>query len=125
MFTPKKAAFRDVTIPLLITVFLISTAAYSGCTKAKGKLIETKTAADFQVTSEGPDAGVTVTLVIKNVGDAGNLTINPEISCSEGTWERSQQLFFDADETKRLTYFFSEPSISATNIQGKVAILPW
>lgn len=70
------------------------------------------------------DAGIMVTLTVKNNGESGFINIYPKINTSEGEWHRSQNVQFGAGESKTLTYFFDEPTINATNIQCWVSISP-
>ena len=79
---------------------------------------------DIRITDEGPDYGVTVSVTIKNTGQAGSITIMPEVSTSEGEWDRTQSLHFDAGEVKSLDYFFKEPSMNAENIHYGVSVFP-
>jgi hypothetical protein len=70
------------------------------------------------------DAGVKVSVTVKNVGKAGFINIKPELSTSEGEWTRSQNLQFNAGETKTLTYFFHEPTVNASSIQCRIEVSP-
>jgi hypothetical protein len=92
--------------------------------KAKGKASDLKCEAEVGIVKGEMDAGVKVSVVVKNVGDSGFITIKPEISTSEGEWTRSQDVTFTAGESKSLTYFFEEPTINATNIQCRVGVFP-
>jgi len=92
--------------------------------RAKGRTSDLKCAPDIGVVKGEMDAGVKVTLVVKNVGESGFINIKPEITTSEGEWQRSQDVQFDAGESKTFTYFFDEPTINATNIQCRVGVSP-
>lgn len=73
---------------------------------------------DTRVIDGDLDYGVTVTVIIKNNSQKGGaIKITPWLTCSEGEWNRSQELVFNAEEIKRVTYFFQEPTINATNLQ--------
>jgi len=107
----------------LLSMFLI------GCprgltSRAKGQASNLRCEHDIGFVKGEPDAGITVSVTVKNVGEAGFITIRPELSTSEGEWNRSQDLQFNAGETKTLTYFFDEPTINATSIQCRVGIFP-
>jgi hypothetical protein len=110
---------------LTLAALIVSLAVLlTGCNGQRGELLGVKAKHDVRITSEGPDYGVTVTATIKNVGRAGSLMISPEISTSEGEWDRTQHLHFAANETKTLSWFFPEPTINAGNIQYQVGVFP-
>jgi hypothetical protein len=125
--TSKQSQYRfNRAVPLVAITLLI--VLLLGCraltSKAKGKASNLGCESDVGLVNGEPDAGVTVSVTVKNVGEAGFITIRPEISTSEGEWNRSQDLHFDAGETQNLTYFFAEPTINATGIQCRVGVLP-
>jgi hypothetical protein len=95
-----------------------------GTSAAKPKISGFQCEADVRFVNGEPDAGVKVTFVATNEGDAGPIELIPHISTSEGEWKRDQTLRFDAGETKSLTYFFQEPSINAENVQCGVRTIP-
>ena len=70
------------------------------------------------------DAGITAHLTVKNNGKAGLIQIAAIVSCSDGEWTRSQNVSFEEDETKDFEFFFSEPTINATNIQVRYHVTP-
>ncbi|HEX8136500.1 MAG TPA: hypothetical protein VF544_02810 [Pyrinomonadaceae bacterium] len=92
--------------------------------KAKGRASNLGCESDVGLINGEPDAGVKLSVMVKNLGEAGLIRIKPEISTSEGEWNRSQKLQFNAGETKTLTYFFHEPTINATGIQCRVSLQP-
>jgi hypothetical protein len=92
--------------------------------KAKGRSSKIGCKPDIGVVKGAMDAGINVTVTVENVGEDGFINIKPELSTSEGEWNRSQDIQFAAGESKNLTYFFDEPTINASNIQCRVAIYP-
>ncbi|MCA1619529.1 MAG: hypothetical protein LC795_09520 [Acidobacteria bacterium] len=124
MYEKKNAGSNRARVILAAALIVSLAVLLTGCSPAEGKLVQVKAKHDVQITSEGPDYGVTVTATIKNVGEAGSLMISPEISTSEGEWDRTQHLHFAANETKTLTWFFPEPSLDAGNIQYEVSVFP-
>jgi hypothetical protein len=50
--------------------------------------------------------------------------VSPKLSSSEGEWSRTQNLSFDAGESRELKYLFPEPTISAGNLQARVSVFP-
>jgi hypothetical protein len=120
----KKAGSTRARATLAAALLITLVGLLAGCSPARGKLVQANAKHDLILTSEGPDYGVTVTATIKNVGKAGSLAISPEISTSEGEWDRTQHLHFAANETKTLTWFFPEPTINAGNIHYGVSVFP-
>ncbi len=122
---PPQSRF-DRFIPIMAIALLMISLA--GCktlmSKAKGKASDLNCKADVGLVKGELDAGIKLTLTVKNTGEAGYINIKPELSTSEGEWSRSQDLQFDAGETMNLTYFFDEPTIMATSIQCRVGIYP-
>jgi hypothetical protein len=70
------------------------------------------------------DWGSEVGFVLTNAGDRGLIHVTVTPSSSEGQWNRSQDLLLEAGQSQRLVYFFSEPTISATNFQARVGAEP-
>jgi len=70
------------------------------------------------------DWGSEVGFDVKNEGERGMVHITVTLSCSEGQWARSQDLLLEAGQSRHLTYFFAEPTISATNYQALVRVNP-
>ena len=92
--------------------------------KAKGQASNIGCEASVGFVKGELDAGIKVNVTVKNVGETGFITIKPELSTSEGEWNRSQDLQFQAGETKALSYFFDEPTVNARSIQCRVGIFP-
>ena len=70
------------------------------------------------------DWGSEVSFDVKNEGDKGMIHVTVTLSCSEGQWVRTQDLLLEADQTMHLTYFFAEPTITASNYQARVSTEP-
>ena len=70
------------------------------------------------------DWGSEVGFDVKNEGERGMVHITVTLSCSEGQWVRSQDLLLEAGQPRHLTYFFEEPTITATNYQALVRVTP-
>lgn len=106
----------------------VMAAALNDCrstlSKAKGQTSDVKCEAGMGVINNEPDAGVNVKVTLTNVGEAGYIKVNAELSTSEGEWSRSQNLQFGKGESRPLTYFFHEPTIMAENIQCRVNVHP-
>lgn len=69
------------------------------------------------------DYGCAVSFVVENHGEDGIINLWVRVTSSEGEWERTQAVPFKKNEAKRLSYFFEEPSISATNMHSRVTIV--
>lgn len=122
MSEKKSSTVRRAISPLLAFAVLSAAFLLNGC--ASGKVLSVDAKSDVGILNEEMDYGITVTVVVKNVGEDGTIMINPSLSCSEGEWERTQNLHFKAQEIKKLTYFFAEPTINATNCHYGVSVLP-
>lgn len=112
----------------LIALVGFLTTAFSGCgvmtSEAESQLSNFKVEPDFGIINGEFDAGQTIKVTVKNTGKKGALTIVPKLSSSEGEWTRQQTLTFEAGESRNLTYFFHEPTINSTNIEGTVKVYP-
>jgi hypothetical protein len=92
--------------------------------KADGQVSNVRCKPDFGVIDGEMDAGVSVTLTVKNVGEAGIIEVTPTISASEGEWSREQKLQFGAGQSMNLTYFFHEPTVNVMNVQCRAHVSP-
>ncbi|HUJ33161.1 MAG TPA: hypothetical protein VLY23_17910 [Candidatus Acidoferrum sp.] len=70
------------------------------------------------------DWGSEVGFDLRNDGDRGMVHITVTLTCSEGEWNRTQDIQMEAGESRHFTYFFQEPTINATNYQGRVNVEP-
>jgi Domain of unknown function (DUF4190) len=99
--------------------------ALSEVTQPHGEVLNIHAEPETKLIEGDFDYGFTVTVIVRNKSkERSTLTVKPWLSCSEGEWHRSQELVFDGEETKRLTYFFHEPTINATNIQYGAGVDP-
>jgi Domain of unknown function (DUF4190) len=112
-----------------IWVVLFAAGGLSALSEARaqphGEVLSINGEPDTKLIDGNLDYGVTVSVVVRNKSkQAGTVTIKSWLSCSEGEWNRSQELVFNGEETKQLTYFFQEPTINATNIQYGANVFP-
>lgn len=70
------------------------------------------------------DWGSEVGFDVRNASERGMIHITITLSTSEGQWDRSQDVLFEAGEFRHFTYFFQEPTINATNYQAVVRVDP-
>lgn len=100
----------------------------AGCdamgSKAAGVLQNGSCNGDVGIINDQFDAGVSYSFDLINRGETGPLQITVKLSTSEGEWSREQTLEFAPGERRRLTYFFHEPTINATNIACSANIWP-
>lgn len=96
----------------------------AAASKAKPELLDHEINVDAWVVNNEFDYGAKVDLNLKNNGERGDIQIMVTLSSSEGEWTRTQNLIFDAAETKKLTYVFTEPTVNATNIEYRIVTLP-
>jgi pSer/pThr/pTyr-binding forkhead associated (FHA) protein len=64
-----------------------------------------------------PDYAIDAVLMLKNVGQDGEIQIRAVLSTSEGEFERTQKLVLKANQTQKVTYQFHEPSVNVRNVQ--------
>jgi hypothetical protein len=119
-----------------LIVFALIATAICGCdaesrrkfeavaSQADGKVSNFVRREDTRFVNGELDYGFTLTFIVENKGKAGIIKIMPWLSCSEGEWTRTQNLQFEAGESKNLTYFFHEPTINSENVQSGVKISP-
>lgn len=79
---------------------------------------------DFGLVDGKLDAGITVKATVRNKGETGDIALRAAISTSDGDWSRSRTLNLRGGETRRLSWFFHEPTIQATDIQCHVTGFP-
>lgn len=121
-----KAVFKHLLSILLVVAFILLT---MGCdeslsSEASGDIYDFDIIEDVGFINDEFDAGAKITFTLKNVGESGIIKIMPKLSCSEGEWTREQSVILNAGESREFTYFFHEPTINATNIQGSVSVYP-
>lgn len=124
---PEKRSATRGAVNILVAFALLSTILFTGCpllSDAKGKIMSKSVKDDVRIVNSELDYGITINVVIKNVGKDGTIRVNPALSCSDGEWERTQNLHFKAQETKSLTYFFPEPTINASNCYYGIGVMP-
>ncbi|MDQ8192357.1 hypothetical protein [Roseibacillus persicicus] len=92
--------------------------------KAKPEVTSHQIAGDAWIVDGEFDYGLQVKSQITNKGEQGDVMVNVTLSSSEGEWTRTQTINFDANETKDLSYVFTEPTVNATNVQYRVVTLP-
>lgn len=96
----------------------------SAISEAKPVVLNKECTDDAGIINGELDYGVTVSVTVKNTGEAGMIGVTPVVSCSEGEWSRTQNLQFAADEVKALTFFFHEPTLNASNVRYTVRLSP-
>lgn len=122
---PPLFKFRWNNLLLVMTIAgLCLPACRSLTSSAKGRASNLKCEKSAGLVNGEMDAGVNITVVVTNAGEAGAITVRPEITTSEGEWSRSQELHFKKGESKTLTYFFDQPTINASNIECQVGVFP-
>ena len=63
--------------------------------------------------ADGPDAGVSVTYVLRNTAWAGDANLKVTLFCSDGTFYREEHVHFNEGEMQQRVYGFPEPSWAA------------
>lgn len=66
------------------------------------------------------DAGFTTIVDVTNTGGGRNLIMSALLTTSEGDFRRAQNLFFEAGQSRRVTFQFHEPTVGATGIKTYV-----
>ena len=104
---------------------LLSVAVLAGCARGPHGSVWNITRQEHPALINGEmDWGSEVGFDVKNEGERGMVHITVTLSCSEGQWVRSQDLLLEAGQPRHLTYFFQEPTITATNFQALVRVNP-
>jgi hypothetical protein len=115
---------RILRLSVLLGACLWMTSCDAMLSKARGEVSNLKITADVGLINDQPDAGYRVAFNLTNRGGDGMISIRPWLSCSEGNYTRTQDMQFSAGEVRALSYFFHEPTINATNVQGGVKVVP-
>ena len=108
-----------ILILLLIGAFLSSAGSGAEC-----ELSDLYTNQSVALTDGDFDASHVIKATVRNVGKPGNITVRAELSTSEGNFVREQTLMLDAGETRPLSYAFPEPTINASNVEGRLSCSP-
>lgn len=103
---------------------VIAGIASESSSKAECKLLDNSLEADVFFIQGEPDAGYRYNVTMENVGEKGEITITAVLSTSEGVFKREQTLLFDKQEIRKLSFAFPEPTINASNIQGRLSYQP-
>jgi hypothetical protein len=69
------------------------------------------------------DFGYTVSFTVRNRGRSGFVRVIPTLSSSEGEWTRGQSILLEPEKPEKLTFFFHEPTINATNVRARIKTL--
>lgn len=85
--------------------------------KAKASVTNLTGGHDMGIFNGNPDYGIRVSFTLSNIGESGEITVSPWVSCSEGEWSKSQTLVLEAGQSMDLTYFFEQPTVNSTNVQ--------
>ncbi|MEL6392296.1 MAG: hypothetical protein AAFR97_06055, partial [Bacteroidota bacterium] len=108
-----------------LPVFLLAI-LFQLCTSCGGPQLElvseVKVESEVSFVNGELDAGYMVTFSIRNNGDQGEIFFTTTLSCSEGSFIREQPYVLAANQTKEFSFFFHEPTISATNVQARVNV---
>jgi hypothetical protein len=118
---------QKVNVIVLLTFVLLSICIVIGCSltpKPHGKVSNISKQEHPELINGEFDWGSEVGFDLTNEGDSGIIHVTVTLSCSEGQWDRTQDLLLEAGHSKHLTYFFQEPTINATNLQARVHVEP-
>lgn len=111
--------------PKAFSVVLLGIALFDGCASGPRGIAWNVTRQEHPALINGEmDWGSEAGFDVKNEGERGIVHITVTLSCSEGQWVRSQDLLLEAGQPRHLTYFFQEPTITATNFQALVRVNP-
>jgi len=108
-----------------LAIVLLSVAVLGGCLRGpRGRVSNITRQEHPELINGNLDWGSEVGFDLKNEGESGMIHITVTLSCSEGQWVRSQDIFLEAGQFKHLTYFYQEPTINTTNLQALVRVNP-
>ena len=106
-------------------IVFLSIALLGGCAKRPRGNVSNITRQEHPMLVNGDmDWGSEVGFDLKNEGERGMVRVTVTLSCSEGQWVRSQELLLEAGQSMHLTYFFQEPTLTASNYQALVRVEP-
>lgn len=71
-----------------------------------------------------PDFGVEVSFSVLNRGKTGKILVLVVLSCSDGKWNKRQELLLQEGEEKELRFWFPEPTVNSMNFQDHVIVVP-
>ena len=114
-------------IGLVVFVFIgLAVIGYfsESSSQAKCKLLNNSLNSDVFLVKGEPDAGYRYNVGVINTGDRGEITITATLSTSEGEFSRKQTLVFGSQEKSSLSFTFHEPTVNASNVQGRLSCRP-
>lgn len=109
-------------IAVIITVIFLYW-RYSGG-QPKPKITNGAAAPQARVIDGGPDAGYIVSADIANEGSAGAVRVSITLRCSEGEWQRHEDISLEAGDSQRVAIFFPEPTIAASDVEFQIKASP-
>ncbi len=117
---------RSALTLLTIALYIIFAAGSDEpvASKASCEVSRVTTDADVGMYNNEPDAGYNVSFTLANNGETGDIRVLVRLSTSEGEWSRTQNLSLDGGTSRRLSYFFQEPTVNAANVQSHVSCRP-
>ena len=109
---------------LILSVFFFSQCVRSG---ARGRIVKSGCGKGVAVVDGQLDAGVNVEISVRNEGKSGFIQVKAMLSSSEGSFSRSQEVYFKEKETKDLKFLIHEVTINADNLQcfGDISPEAW
>jgi hypothetical protein len=122
---PEEAALTMRIKEKALVLILLSIALLAGCVKRPRGNVSNIIRQEHPMLVNGDmDWGSEVGFDLKNEGERGMIHVTVTLSCSEGQWVRSQELLLETGQSMHLTYFFQEPTITASNYQALVRVEP-
>jgi hypothetical protein len=100
--------------------FTVGLLAVSACSPARPLVgADASCAPSVRFINGQLDFGYEYALTVTNAGDQGDVSVRLTLSTSEGRFKRDQRLTFAQGESKRLSYFFQEPTVNvdSKNVQ--------
>ena len=123
---------KHLTSCLAVLVFLLlaagsedQKASTAPGNPAKGQVVDTKVAPEVFIVNGEPDVGYVVKVKVKNIGTgAGALDVRVVLRTDQGDFERSREGNFAIDETRLMTFQFSEPNMNTAEASAQVSVAP-
>jgi zinc ribbon protein len=107
-----------------VLIGLVTGVSIIGSLLPNAKIENLSMSGDTRVINNEFDWGENVSFDVRSVSsDPKDVTVEVRLLCSEGEWTRMQKVHLGPNETRRVSVFFQEPTIDATNLRSQVKVV--
>lgn len=98
---------------------LLNTVFFNQCigNGPKGRIVSSDCKPKVGLIDNKLDAGINVAISVRNEGKAGIIKVQAMLNSSEGSFSRSQELYFKENEVKNLKFLIHEITVNAENLE--------